>query len=85
MSVTKTNEIPKRRMPKSAFPTYHENGGLDDIGCTMRDYMAARAMQAMLSMSSEGASYDLNLIADDAYAMANEMMRARKDTKFQGD
>jgi len=46
-------------------------------GMTLRDYFAAKAMQAMLS----GGDYDKPLLAFsvDAYEMADAMIRAREE------
>jgi hypothetical protein len=54
-------------------------------GMTLRDYFAAKAMQAFISAypcqgidnEDGGISIDLASIADDAYAMADEMLQAR--------
>lgn len=57
-------------------------------GMTMRDYFAAMAMQALLPIWRSDLEDDLNiinneggtptLISEEAYAMADAMMKARK-------
>lgn len=57
-----------------AFPTLtYEAGGLDD-GMTLRDYFAAKAMQAYIQDPNSGPMPD---VADDAYRMAEYMMERR--------
>ena len=46
-------------------------------GLSIRDYFAAKAMQAILSNDKEAAAPD-GLIAKGAYEMADAMMKARK-------
>jgi hypothetical protein len=58
----------------TAFPWTH-----DDITCTgmtLRDYFAAKAMQNMTYRLDEGISYEG--IAEDAFVMADAMMKARE-------
>jgi len=53
-----------------------KNGELIEFtGMTLRDYFAAKAMQAMLSTVTEANSKD---IAHIAYKMADSMLDARK-------
>lgn len=59
----------------SAFP--REDGGVHR-GMTLRDYFAAKAMQGMLSENS-GIRYPTDELAKFAYAVADEMMKARTD------
>ena len=59
--------------PKKAFP-YEEsymNHGMD-----LRDYFAAKAMQSII-IYEEG-DFNLKLIAEESYRMADAMMKARK-------
>jgi hypothetical protein len=67
--------LEKKHLPKAAYPCG------EDIGATLRDYNATRAMQAMLDPDTASTSF--KDIADDAYKMADEMMRARKDSRRQ--
>ena len=47
-------------------------------GMSLRDYFAAKAMQAMVStVPVEGQEIQCNPIAEDAYKMADAMLRAR--------
>ena len=58
-----------------AFPTEHtDTSGLYD-GMTLRDYFAAKAMQAQL-IGYQGEWYDR--VAADAYTMADAMLKARE-------
>jgi hypothetical protein len=52
-----------------AFPANKYNGGM-----TLRDYFAAKAMQAMALDSTE----DFTDIAERAYILADAMLEARK-------
>ncbi len=50
-------------------------------GMTLRDYFAAKAMQAFCSTLGDASSNSppyWNVLAVDAYVMADEMMEARK-------
>jgi len=61
---------------QQAFP----DGLLNQDGMTLRDYFAARAMEAFISGWIERNIYppnDLD-VAEHAYAMADAMMKARK-------
>jgi len=46
-----------------------------DVGMTLRDYFAAKAMQAMIS---QGTSISKGTCARASYLMAHEMMKARE-------
>ncbi len=65
-----------------AFPVFPETGGGHAAafqGMTLRDYFAARAMQAL--MRNRRIIFDLweiNDLAGDAYAMADAMLKARE-------
>jgi hypothetical protein len=59
-----------------AFPTEHPIAGMMDLksdGMDLRDYFAAKAMQAMLSWEDCG---NFN-VSKEAYQMADAMMEAR--------
>lgn len=57
-----------------AFPYHGPDSG--KVGMTLRDYFAAKAMQAMCE---EVVRYDdLKLCAKNAYLMADAMLEARK-------
>lgn len=70
---------------ESAFPTSEENHEKlwSSPGMTLRDYFAAKAMQAMISNSSiidndsDGA---VNYAASAAYKFADEMLGARESS-----
>ena len=63
-----------------AFPCENirtPNGGvIVSDGMTLRDYFAAKAMQGLLSHTSNGNASDKN-IAEWAYSQADAMLRAR--------
>jgi hypothetical protein len=65
-----------------AFPTSKDNGhSQNQDGMDLRDYFAAKAMQAIISNSDQK---DLSIqevnfwVADYAYTVADSMMQARK-------
>ena len=59
-----------------AFPSTHDpKTGTMQLGMELRDYFAARAMQALLQQGSN--VYDL--MAKRAYLIADEMMKAREE------
>ena len=55
-----------------AFPNPHRT---DEMGMTLRDYFAAKAMQAMVSVPDVDMSHDD--YADWAYRQADAMLKAR--------
>ena len=59
---------------EKAFPDPHLR---DDSGITMRDYFAARAMQALLSDSDWRQDMDIKDTALAAYKTADAMMKER--------
>jgi hypothetical protein len=59
---------------EKAFPTPHLR---DDSGITMRDYFAARAMQALLSDPDWRQDMDIKDTALAAYKTADAMMKER--------
>lgn len=70
--------------PYSGVHSFQGRGGItvDDRGMSLRDYFAAKAMQGMLSNPG---MWDLlnerhaQLVAKDAYIMADAMLKARND------
>jgi hypothetical protein len=58
----------------NAFPNPHLT---DQLGMSLRDYMAAKAMQAFLSDPEWRQEMDLNETAFAAYRMADAMLKAR--------
>ena len=62
-------------------PAYPIRGGLHEhqfIGMSLRDYFAAKAMQGFLSSYQNGAvDCGFEYLADDAYDMADAMLKAR--------
>jgi hypothetical protein len=71
-----------------AFPTEHPIAGMMDLksdGMDLRDYFAAKAMQAMAN-DALGQDNDklweqeLKELAEMSYSVANAMMKARNDS-----
>lgn len=60
----------------SAFPRPHDYHEQDHPGMTLRDYFAAKAMQASISPSTTPDEFDE--IARQSYQMADQMLQARK-------
>ena len=61
-----------------AFPYFGHTGWSQSAGMTLRDYFAAKAMQAVLSREDrKGNSTDY---AEIAYQMADAMLAAREKT-----
>ena len=69
-----------------AFPTpRYERGDMYSLGMTLRDYFAAKALQVMWDAYEKGhcgmnsnAVPDVEIIAEDAYVMADAMLKARE-------
>ena len=65
-----------------AFPL-HNHGvqtlGMHISGMTLRDYFAAKAMQAYCSNQQHTSSCTVGLTADCAYEMADAMLAAREN------
>ena len=59
----------------NAFPNPHLT---DQLGMSLRDYMAAKAMQAFLSDPGWRQDMDFEDTAHAAYKMADAMMKARE-------
>jgi len=61
---------------EKAFPNPHLR---DDSGITMRDYFAAKAMQALLSDPDWRQDMDIKDTALAAYKTADAMMKEREE------
>jgi hypothetical protein len=64
-----------------AFPTEHPITGMMDLksdGMDLRDYFAAKAMQALL-FDIKAIQVDMNKTANLAYKFADAMMKARTE------
>ncbi|HHO0144995.1 TPA: hypothetical protein ACRR3W_002506 [Providencia stuartii] len=63
----------------AAFPVPATELHGTDTGMTLRDYFAAKAMQPMIAYFGEQAfsDYSMNEIAEEAYRMADAMLKAR--------
>ena len=60
----------------AAFPYAAVHGCNGEYGMTLRDYFAAKAMQAMVSLPNADMSHDG--YADWAYRQADAMLKARE-------
>ena len=56
-----------------AFPT-----GTAFQGMTLRDYLAAKAMQAMIASPHMPSAFDMQPVAEKAYIIADAMLKARE-------
>ncbi len=71
----------KPKKPMKAFPrggSAYDSSVADDKGMDMRDYFAARAMQAYMSRQLID-GFDEDVIAEMSYKVAEAMMRARDE------
>jgi len=64
-----------------AFPcdltSYDDEVRIQYQGMTLRDYFAAKAMQALLSDSNWRRNHDFDSSAERSYGMADAMLKAR--------
>ena len=87
-----SNEMPEKTQDGGpAFPVYDHHGNgqpfLAAVGMTMRDYFAAKAMQAMLSAypcqaihrDEGGVEANYAMLAEDAFSMADALLTARQE------
>lgn len=58
-----------------AFPSHGSMGEVAHEGMTMRDYFAAKAMQACIA---SGRFHGYSACASDSYQMADAMLKARE-------
>lgn len=63
--------------PAFPFVAKDESGPMINIGMTLRDYFAAKAMQAVVSRGVVP-NVPLELYAENAYKMADAMLKERK-------
>jgi hypothetical protein len=64
-------------MNQPAFPAMHFDLADNEHGLTMRDYFAAKAMQAIVSKEASHVSW-VDEYAKNAYKMADAMLKARE-------
>ena len=57
-------------------PAFPRTGWPNETGMTLRDYFAAKAMQALIP---SGQSIDTMKYAESAYALADAMLKARSE------
>ena len=63
----------------AAFPIVGQLYDIHEVGITMRDYFAARAMEALLSRLPRSITpQECIVVAEDAYFMADHMLTARQ-------
>jgi hypothetical protein len=58
-------------------PAFPVEAGINCRGMTLRDYFAAKAMQAYIQRA--GLHADLEDVAIDAYDVADQMLKAREE------
>ena len=63
-------------MKAKAFPSKNKEYDYDDYGMDLRDYFAAKAMQALISLPDIDMIHDA--YAELSYKIAGAMMEARK-------
>lgn len=62
-----------------AYPSGHNpKTGTQESGMTLRDYFAAKAMQAYLSRNTNQ-GFDEDVMAEMAYKVASSMLKARDE------
>jgi len=61
-------------MINNGGPAFPRTGWPNETGMTLRDYFAAKAMQALIP---SGQSIDTMKYAESAYALADAMLKAR--------
>ena len=64
--------------PQSNDRVVHALSVANSSGMTLRDYFAAKAMQGITSTLSGTAPVLYDAIADDAYTIADAMLKARE-------
>ena len=65
---------------KDGGPAFPCHPGIDNPmydGMTLRDYFAAKAMQALISIGAYSSEYDTD--AQESYAIADAMLKAREE------
>ena len=62
-----------------AFPAHHFDLAEGEHGMTLRDYFAAKAMQALFAGLEAGKEHQVASIPGTAYAVADAMLRAREE------
>ena len=64
----------------SAFPLHPESYDEECFGMTLRDYFAAKAMQALLRQYPDHLmNSPASEVASDAYSVADAMLKAREE------
>ena len=66
--------------PMSGFDTRHGQSvqAVYQHGMTLRDYFAAKAMQAMIASPHMPSAFDMQPVAEKAYIIADAMLKARE-------
>ena len=73
-------------MSKYAFPSAHDpKTGVAQIGMTLRDYFAAKAMQGLMADPEWRIDMDFSDTAYAAYSQADAMMKARDEAPRRSD
>jgi len=73
-----SKELGGPAFPQSNDRVVHALSVANSSGMTLRDYFAAKAMQGITSTLSGTAPVLYDAIADDAYTIADAMLKARE-------
>ena len=60
-----------------AFPAMHFDLAVGEHGMTLRDYFAAKTIEALINWGTYNRVYEPSLFAQEAYAIADAMLEAR--------
>ena len=63
---------------KDGGPAFPKNYGIPNEGMTLRDYFAAKALQALIFAINTYELDDYKCVANDAYQMADAMLAERE-------
>jgi hypothetical protein len=66
-----------KNTPAFPFVAEDESGMMINMGMSLRDYFAAKAMQGMLAACTGWSEQEQTRLAKCSYMMAYEMMKAR--------
>jgi hypothetical protein len=68
-----------KNTPAFPFVAEDESGMMINMGMSLRDYFAAKAMQALVTeIDDEGSYWMPEHVAELAYSQADEMLKARE-------
>ena len=67
-----------KNTPAFPFVAEDDTGMMINMGMSLRDYFAAKAMQGMLAACTGWSDYNQDRLASTSYRMADEMLKARE-------